>query len=122
MKLDIEGESYFVDFAHSAPEWVPLGIEDCGVLTEMKLKWKGGLLEITDGYVKISNGSTVCMVEKVSAKEACWSGHAICSVHDTFSKRVGRKVSFTEAIQYFPPERRMKWWEAYFKMMPRDKG
>lgn len=66
-----------------------------------------------------------CVYEKRTLNAAVWpylpmplfSGAAVCSCKDNFSRSIGRKVAFTRAIAHLSRTQRQAMWDAYFKIV-----
>lgn len=58
------------------------------------------------------NGMTICYLMKED-NSLLNSGHSSCTINDTFSKEIGRKISLTRAVKELPKSERTKIWEAY---------
>lgn len=109
MRIELNGKSYFVDFAH-----------------------EGRVEAAAWPHEVVSNGATYCWVyedtdnNRILHREGLRpsaDGRAYCHIYDQFRKSVGRKISFTRALYNlgFSKEERKELWEGYFKAMPKDK-
>lgn len=86
----------------------------------MTFTFRGKEFTVTWAHTNVDN-------EKVSAVTSCvikdidglyWgTGSAYCSIKDTFSKKQGRKISFTRAISDVSREERCALWDAYKKQV-----
>lgn len=115
MRIEVDGRAYYLDFEHSPEPEYELIQDEFFTLAD------GRAVEVNEAWIQVHNGSTFCEIQLVGG----WlhfTGYATVSIHDKFSKRKGRKVSFARAIQSFSPEERAEWWKAYFRLMPRDRG
>ena len=71
--------------------------------------------------VYTSTRSTECKIRKVSSEKdrdgvVVAEAKAVCSVHDNFQRRVGRKISFKRAVEKLAPDNkefRKTFWESY---------
>lgn len=109
MKLEIDGQGYYVDFQHdSEPEWV--------------------YNTRTDEWFLASNGTTYCYfyeaneasMKRVREGQEPAHGWATCGPNDQFRKAFGRKLSLTRALENHSRDFRSRVWAAYFAAMPGD--
>lgn len=62
-----------------------------------------------------NHGKTECLIKHASG-EVLWTGAALCSKGDQFSKEKGRKVSLARALRTakFTRVDRLEFWNTYF--------
>lgn len=110
MRIEVDDKDYFVDFAHCGPKPDCAGYYACATPS--------------------GQGSTACWLyeDTQELREAHKldlrpppSGMSFCRSSDQFRKTTGRKLAFARAIVGFSRVERAKFWEAYFKAMPKDK-
>lgn len=130
MKLTIAEKQYYVDFFHIiGPDFRRLYDleEDIAMSTKQLIYNTTGVYPSDSSQVIISNGTTTCHIyDNLEAykehKAVVAEGEAYCSPDDNFSRKLGRKISFSRALEalQLTREERFKWWQEYGKLMPKD--
>lgn len=74
--------------------------------------------------VKFPEPSALCRIQTIDEDggvgRCLLFGNAYTSKKDFFSKSIGRKVSFADALLQFPKEERLHFWKAFFEMRHED--
>lgn len=114
MRLQVGQDIYFLDFIHEAwPNFRRMPN------SELERVLGREVMSSDDVWVQIDNGMTYCEIKDLDGK-LLFEGQSKAGLGDRFSKRTGRKISFGRAIAELGPGMRRIWWDAYFKVLPKD--
>lgn len=94
------GDEYSVSFAHIRPTTTA---RDIGAFDSVQIA----------GMRDDSNGATICSIYNTDGALAACDA-SVCSPSDNFSRRKGREISLSRALQVFPRDARREFWRVFF--------